>query len=97
LCEVHQNFELLLTSLLIDLTIDTFLKKVLCDPDQEVCSINVCCNCPKLEAFATIVHPNLRIDEPWIRRALDDEEDAANPNEDQAREEEEGLDDEIEF
>jgi hypothetical protein len=73
MCEIHQNFQLLLEALAIKIDVGRILDAVLCDAVNERCSMGLCNECPNYAVLQEILLPQNDLAEDVIGRAPQDE------------------------
>jgi hypothetical protein len=95
MCEIHQNFELLLEALAIVWKVGRILEAVLCESTSERCSMGLCNECPNYAVLHELLAPQNDLAEEFAGRAPENE--ALNVVEAQVHREEFVEDDIISF
>jgi hypothetical protein len=90
MCEIHQNFDLLLSSLNIAWNLHQVLDGCLCDATSERCSMGLCNECPNYDILQEILTPRNDLEEINVGRAPQDE---GVPDEDFAAQRQEFIED----
>jgi hypothetical protein len=95
MCEIHQNFELLLEALNVHWNIHQILDAGLCDAVNERCSMGLCNECPKYDVIEELLTPRNDLEDAVVGPAPNE---PAIPNADfEAQREEFNEDDIVHF